>query len=311
MLDCVVVNWYAWNASLAEPLIPVIFHSLRDTVCVRDYHSPKGKFIFVAASDSVGISLEQSLYPTAPWARLTSSLGLAFDRLCPSVRSSLRAPELLQLCPIVSGRPLEALVVFYGRCVHHLPLERVASLMTSVEDDIRFSSVPVCKLIEDVDSYITLNGEGLPKLAIQRFESSMEQYKDCEERLREHRARLLLRKEEIAASLKLCDLLEKAHKESRNVNTQFPLCDNVQVRATVPPTDRVILMLGASTMVEFTFDEARAHLRKETNRLTSKVAEFESRLDFLREQITVMELNVARIRNYVILRAPKSEKALS
>ncbi|CDW56163.1 Prefoldin subunit 3 [Trichuris trichiura] len=175
--------------------------------------------------------------------------------------------------------------------------------METTEEDSRFSSLPVCNLIEDIDHYITLNGEGLPKLAIQRFESTMEQYKECEERLREHRARLILRKEEIATSLKLCDLLEKAGEECRHVRMQFPLCDNVQVRASVPPTDRVILMLGASTMVEFTFDEARQHLQKETERITAKLAELESRMDFLREQITVMELNVARIRNYVVLAA--------
>lgn len=78
----------------------------------------------------------------------------------------------------------------------------------------------------------------------------------------------------------------------------YQLSDNIYTRAKVPPTSTVCLWLGANCLLEYTLEEATELLTKNETNATSMLASIEEDLLFLRDQITTVEVNIARCHNY-------------
>ena len=93
-------------------------------------------------------------------------------------------------------------------------------------------------------------------------------------------------------------LKAKHESESKEMSTNFLLADNIWAKAKVPnTTGNVGLWLGANVMVEYTYDEALKLLAKNLSNAEDKIKETENDLDFLKDQITTTEVNLARIYN--------------
>ena len=87
-------------------------------------------------------------------------------------------------------------------------------------------------------------------------------------------------------------------ESNKELSTNFLLSDNIWAKAKVPnTTGKVGLWLGANVMVEYTYDEAVKLLSKNLHNAESKIKETEDDLDFLKDQITTTEVNLARIYN--------------
>ena len=87
-------------------------------------------------------------------------------------------------------------------------------------------------------------------------------------------------------------------ESDKELSTNFLLSDNIWAKAKVPnTTGKVGLWLGANVMVEYTYDEAVKLLSKNLHNAESKIKETEDDLDFLKDQITTTEVNLARIYN--------------
>lgn len=97
-------------------------------------------------------------------------------------------------------------------------------------------------------------------------------------------------------------------KESTNpMETRFLLADNLYCKASVPPTDKVCLWLGANVMLEYDIDEAQALLEKNLSTATRNLDSLEEDLDFLRDQFTTTEVNMARVYNWDVKRRNKED----
>ena len=75
------------------------------------------------------------------------------------------------------------------------------------------------------------------------------------------------------------------------METAFELNDTLYAKALVPPTEEVYLWLGANVMLSYPIPEACDLLDSKLSGAKQKMADCEEDLDFLREQITVRELN--------------------
>lgn len=94
-----------------------------------------------------------------------------------------------------------------------------------------------------------------------------------------------------------------------SVDAQFQLSDNVYVNAEIPAGEKVALWLGANVMLEYSLDEAHDLLSKNEKTAVSALAEYDEALEVLREQLTVTEVNIARVHNFnVKKRAEDAEK---
>lgn len=94
-------------------------------------------------------------------------------------------------------------------------------------------------------------------------------------------------------------LLKQKHDgEQKEVESNFLISDNIWAKAKIPnTTGKVGLWLGANVMVEYNFQDALALLAKNLSNAQTKLAETDDDLDYLKEQLTTMEVNIARVYN--------------
>ena len=86
--------------------------------------------------------------------------------------------------------------------------------------------------------------------------------------------------------------------EEKEIETQFMVSDNIWARAKCPNnTGKVGLWLGANVMVEYSFQEAIALLGTNLKNAEAKLKEADDDIDFLKDQITTTEVNMARVYN--------------
>ncbi|PSN34373.1 Prefoldin subunit 3 [Blattella germanica] len=94
-----------------------------------------------------------------------------------------------------------------------------------------------------------------------------------------------------AAFVKRCE-------NPKEIESQFMLSEQVYVKAVVPPTDKVCLWLGANVMLEYTLQDAMDLLVKNIESAKKNLGYVEHDLDFLRDQFTTTEVNMARVYNW-------------
>ena len=105
-------------------------------------------------------------------------------------------------------------------------------------------------------------------------------------------------------------LKTKYDSDNKEMSTNFLLSDNIWAKAKVPNnTGKVALWLGANVMVEYTQEEALKLLGKNLMNAEAKIKETEDDIDFLKDQITTTEVNLARIYNQGVLNNKNKEKS--
>lgn len=97
---------------------------------------------------------------------------------------------------------------------------------------------------------------------------------------------------------------------SDTLSTAFELNDTLYARAEVTPTEEVYLWLGANVMLSYPVHEAKELLREKLRAAKESLRNCEEDLDFLRRQITTLEVNTARVYNWeVTLKRREREEA--
>ena len=76
------------------------------------------------------------------------------------------------------------------------------------------------------------------------------------------------------------------------------LSDQLYVNAKVPATNKVCLWLGANVMLEYDIEDAEKLLQKNLSTAETNLEELSNDLCFLRDQITMTEVSMARVYNF-------------
>ena len=103
---------------------------------------------------------------------------------------------------------------------------------------------------------------------------------------------------EIEKALELITQLKKT--EEKKINTKFILTEGIYAEANCDVNDRVFLWLGANTMVEYSYDEAFQLLEKNLSNAKKNLETYQKDLEFIKDQITITEVNYARVHNYKV-----------
>ena len=113
------------------------------------------------------------------------------------------------------------------------------------------------------------------------------------------RQNLKVKLPDIKKTLEMVALLKSRHMSAEKaVETNFLVSDNIWAKATLPnDTGKVGLWLGANVMVEYTHDDALKLLARNLKSAEEKLIETDSDIDFLKDQITTTEVNMARVYN--------------
>lgn len=117
---------------------------------------------------------------------------------------------------------------------------------------------------------------------------------------------------DIKKTLEIVRLLqEKAQEEEeekRQMDANFLISDNIWARAKIPnDTGKVGLWLGANVMVEYSFEEALTLLERNLSNALFRIQQTEDDINFLKDQITTTEVNIARIYNQSVANKQKLE----
>lgn len=157
------------------------------------------------------------------------------------------------------------------------------------------SKTPSMEFIEDVEKY--MKGKDVTQM-LQGIEERLQKYRFLEINLMQKRARLRRQLPDFEKTLEVIKLLEAKNE----LNTHFLMSSQLFSKARIPPTDKVCLWLGANVMLEYPLDEAKALLNKNLSTSKSNMEQIDGDLEYLRDQITTSEVNLARIYNWNVKR---------
>ncbi|OLY79288.1 Prefoldin subunit 3 [Smittium mucronatum] len=103
---------------------------------------------------------------------------------------------------------------------------------------------------------------------------------------------------EIEKSLSMVEFIMNREDTENPIETSFELYDTLYTQAEIKQPDKVCLWLGANVMLEYTLEEAKDLLESKLKSAKQSLENAIEDLDFLREQITTMEVNTARTYNW-------------
>ncbi|KAM7366486.1 hypothetical protein PAMP_015924 [Pampus punctatissimus] len=158
--------------------------------------------------------------------------------------------------------------------------------------------IPEAVFVEDVDSFMKQPGNETADAALRKLDEQYQKYKYMELNLSQKKLSPLLslvrrlknQIPQITQTLEILRHMQKKKETTEPMETHFLLADNVYCKASVPPTDKVCLWLGANVMLEYDIDEAQALLEKNLTTASRNLETLEEDLDFLRDQFTTTEI---------------------
>ncbi|GIX75584.1 prefoldin subunit 3 [Caerostris extrusa] len=185
--------------------------------------------------------------------------------------------------------------------------------------------IPSAFFVEDVYSFMRQEENENAETVLRRLDEQHSKYKFMEMNLFRKKRTLKRQIPDIKTSLDMLKLLKAKKKHfvqeittngfcklesDETVETQFMMCDDLYVKAKVPPTNKVGLWLGANVMLEYTLPDAETLLSKNLQTASKNLSQLEDDLDFLRDQLTTTEVNMARVYNWdVKRRSTEKERA--
>lgn len=181
--------------------------------------------------------------------------------------------------------------------------------------------IPQAPFVDKVEDYVTSREEVEPTL--RRFQEMISKYQFMEQNLQRRVAGLDEKLPDIRKTLETVkflqtrrpgatkadddDDLDSEDDDTEPIETTFELNDTLYAKATIPPTDEVYLWLGANVMLSYPIDEAQALLQQKLTAAQTSRSNCEEDLEFLREQITTMEVAIARVYNWDVVQKRKEK----
>ena len=188
-------------------------------------------------------------------------------------------------------------------------VEAIAPVATKVVIPITETStdtkqIPKVIFIENIEAWVDKYTDDA---LFAQMNELYQKYKFMEQNLHRSRQSLYVKLPDIKKTLEMVAMLKTRHEsEEKEISTNFLLSDNIWAKAKVPNTNgKVGLWLGANVMVEYSYVEAITLLGKNLLNAEAKIKETEDSIDFLKDQITTTEVNLARIYNQGVLNNKK------
>merc|ERR1711959_414356 len=175
----------------------------------------------------------------------------------------------------------------------------MAAQPSEAENKDSTRGIPAQDFIEDVPEYCKAFGDAQSVISTQQEMYS--KYKFMEAQMTQHRNAIFGKKPELEKSLAMLkQLVAKRDSGEERMKTHFQLGNCLYANADIPTTgdSRVCLWLGANVMLEYTYEEAMELLQKNLTQATTSVEQLDKDLDFIKDQITTTEVNIARVYNH-------------
>jgi len=157
--------------------------------------------------------------------------------------------------------------------------------------------IPQAIFISDVGEFMSKSGSNVDDV-LGKFQEQYSKYKFAESSFTQKKMSLRLKIPEIKRTLETIEFLSSRTNDSPPISTHYELNDGLFAHAIIEKPSSVCLWLGANVMVEYSFEEARALLTRNMEGANTQLAQYTEDLEFLKEQITTTEVNIARVYNW-------------
>ncbi|PYI32229.1 Prefoldin, subunit 3 [Aspergillus indologenus CBS 114.80] len=167
--------------------------------------------------------------------------------------------------------------------------------------------IPAAPFIDAVTDYVSSRAEVEPTL--RSFQEMISKYQFMEVNTTKRAAGLRDKIPDITKTLETVRFLSARTSSDAPLHTHFELNDTLYARATVAPAaaDEVYLWLGANVMLAYPIAEAAAMLADKLAVAQTSLRNCEEDLEFLREQITTLEVATARVYNWDVVQRRKEK----
>ncbi|KAI8812297.1 Prefoldin subunit-domain-containing protein [Cladochytrium replicatum] len=155
--------------------------------------------------------------------------------------------------------------------------------------------IPKAPFVDNVELFLT---DGQVEPTLRKFQEMISKYKYMEVHLLQRQKALETKIPEIKKTLDTVDLLISQKDAEEQMETSFELTETLWASAKVPSTKTVYLWLGANVMLEYPVEEADSLLQEKYEKAKTSLQQVEEDLEFLRDQVTTMEVNTARVYNW-------------
>lgn len=162
-----------------------------------------------------------------------------------------------------------------------------------------YAGIPEAVFVDDVDAFMAEKENDGAEKVLRKLDEQHSKYKLMEYNIAARRRKLRTQIPDLAKTLDMIDVLKH---QTDDKETQFLLSEQVFLKTSVPPTKTVYLWLGANVMLEYPLDEAAVLLRQNMESAAQNLKCLEHDQDFLRDQLTTTEVNMARVYNWDVKR---------
>ncbi|KAM5435152.1 peptide chain release factor 1 [Microsporum ferrugineum] len=170
--------------------------------------------------------------------------------------------------------------------------------------------IPAAPFVDNVTDYVTTRADVEPTL--RSFQEMVSKYQFMEVNTQRRAQGLQQKIPDIRKTLETVRFLKSRREAGTNepIKTTFDMNDTLYAHATVLPedTDEVFLWLGANVMLAYPIDEAETLLEDKLQAAEASFKNCEEDMEFLREQVTTLEVATARVYNWDVVQRRK-EKA--
>ncbi|KAH7882732.1 Prefoldin subunit 3 [Phlebopus sp. FC_14] len=185
--------------------------------------------------------------------------------------------------------------------------------------------IPKAPFIADVEQYVG-GPDGEVEGPLRDFQDAIAKYRYMDSNLAQRRRGLEDKIPDIKKTLHMVEFLQErragkkkaddpgddlededdddddGESETKLLTTTFELNDTLYAEAQLEDTDTVYLWLGANVMLSYKIPAAISLLRSKLDSAETSLKATIEDLEFLREQLTVMEVNTARMYNWDVKR---------
>ncbi|TQS37012.1 hypothetical protein Golomagni_02520, partial [Golovinomyces magnicellulatus] len=167
--------------------------------------------------------------------------------------------------------------------------------------------IPYAPFVDKVEDYISSRSE--VEQTLKNFQEMITKYQFMETNQQRRATGLKEKLPDIEKTLDTVLFLKRRKPDADPIEATFELNDTLYAKANILYTDEVYLWLGANVMLSYPIDEAEELLTSKLSAAKLSLKNCEEDLDFLREQITTMEVATARVYNWDVTmrRKEKSE----
>ncbi|KAF8595185.1 Prefoldin, subunit 3 [Ceratobasidium sp. AG-I] len=176
--------------------------------------------------------------------------------------------------------------------------------------------IPHAPFVSDIEQHIG-GPEAECESTLRQFQEAIAKYRYMELNLNQRKTALEEKIPDIKKSLSVVqfmiakkspvkkedeDDLDEEDDTDKKLITTFELNDTLYAQAELEDSDTVYLWLGANVMLSYTLAQAQELLTGKLSSAQQNFSNVAEDLEFLREQITIMEVNTARVYNWDVRR---------